>query len=104
MTLPLPIIVGGYTILPWTCTRCLTTDSDGTCAPGSWEGEVGAWRHEPGPWLCRPCSRREWGAYLDARRERMALIELSRRLGYPARRSDLARERAAGVQLGLFDG
>lgn len=70
-------------------------------APGELVGEVGAWRHEPGPRQCDPCSRETWAAYLHAARERRALITVSRWLGYPARRSDVERLRRAGEQVAL---
>lgn len=81
------------------CTRCSAWDSTGTSGPAQLEGEGGAYERRV-DWLCAACSRLVWGAYIAARRERRALIELSRRLGYPARRADLLR--VGGVQLHLF--
>lgn len=91
-------------VLPWACSACLVADSSGTHGPGAWVGEECAYRYEPGEWLCRGCSAAAWGAYLERKRERLALIAASAVLGWPARRSDLARLRAAGAQLSLFSG
>jgi len=86
-------------VVSYACSSCSVLDSSGTHGPGRVVGSDAAYRHEPGPWLCGRCSRREWAAHLETRRERMALVRLSWRLGYAATRAELARERRAGVQM-----
>ena len=84
-------------VLPWLC-GCGTVDSDGAHAPGSVVGSDAVYRYESGPWECSACSRASGGAYLELRRERMALVRVSRWLGYPARTADVERFRRAGEQ------
>lgn len=105
MTASLPIAIAAVA-LPCTCTVYGVVDSTGTRGPGSIVQVCdGVHRRELGPWLCAEHSRERWGAYLAARAERLALIRLSWRLGYPCRRSDLERERArTGEQLTMWEG
>lgn len=67
----------------YACAECGRLCTDGSHAPGTIEGEEGAWRWEPGPWLCAGCSGRVWGAYLAACAHRRRVIEESRRAGWP---------------------
>ena len=90
-----------------TCSACGTVCSDGTRGPGSLAlRKPHRYVVVPAPWLCGKCSERVWDAYLATWRERWCLIQLSRILGYPARRSDLERYRRGDGdrQLGLFGG
>lgn len=98
--LPLTLVAGPVSCV---CADCQTPDSSGTRAPGSLSVQIFGYRRELGRWLCSPCSRAVWQAYLHAASERRALIHLSWRLGYAATRAHLARERAAGIQLQLLE-
>lgn len=99
--LPLALAVAPDT-LPWTCADCGRLDSAGTAAPGEYLGDLGAYRYEPGPWLCRGCSSTTWAAWLAERRrereDRLALARLARRRP-GARMADVERLRARGVVL-----
>lgn len=85
------------------CAACASACQGTLYGPARIVGEAGLYRREhPGP-FCETCHRQLWRGYLDAVRERMALVRLSLRLGYAARRSDLARETDdSGRQLALF--
>ena len=83
----------------WTCVECGRADTEGGRGPSSIVGADAVYRVELGEWLCRRHHRQRWAEYLYARRERLALIELSRVLGHAATRADLVRHRRDGVQL-----
>ncbi len=85
----------------WDCETCGKADTAGAHAPGRWTGEAGVHRYDPGPWECLACSRTSWGAYLQRKRDRLALITVSEWLGYPARMADVERFRNRGQQVAM---
>ena len=94
MTLPLQLVTA--TLVTCVCADCLTADSSGGHAPEHTYGESGAYGREAGRWLCARCHRSVWGAYLQERRDRVLLIEVSGRLGYPCRMADVEAYRERG--------
>ena len=86
------------------CSWCGAYSPSGTRGPGRLVKVWGGYRRELGPWLCVQHSRAVWGAYLARVYHRQAVIEASRRAGWPLSETQylawLVRERGVQLELG----